>query len=75
MSTDVVQFRFASAELEFLRKEGLNPNEFAKEAFEEGLRMLRARVRSEQIESIRRRIKIVPGTDFAAVVREDRDSR
>lgn len=75
MATDVVQFRFPQAEIEFIRSQGLNPNEFARERLEEALRALHAAARSRKILDLMKHAKIRTPIDPAALIREDRDSR
>ncbi|HEX9785707.1 MAG TPA: hypothetical protein VGA56_23620 [Opitutaceae bacterium] len=78
VATEVVQFREDTAELEFLRKQGVNPNEFARRAFEEAMRFARASARMTEIRRVRKALflgaKLPPRIDIVALVRDDRDS-
>lgn len=70
--SEVVQFREDTAELEFLRKQGVNPNEFAKRAFQESLDFMRAQKRFDDIRALK--IRFPPGVDIVKLIREDRES-
>lgn len=67
--SEVVQFREDSSELAYLRERGINPNEFAREAFEANLRRMKAEEKVEQLESM--------GVDLPRpivdLIREDRE--
>ena len=75
MATDVVQFRFPAAEIDFIRSQGLNPNEFARERLEEALRALHAADRSRRLLGLMKGIGPKKEIDPAALIREDRDAR
>lgn len=71
MGTKVVSFREDEEALRFIREQGLNPSEVAKEAFEAYIKRLQRRqaldwIREHQIEG--------PG-DAAQEIRELRDTR
>ena len=70
----VIQFRKDDAEVEFLRQQGFNPNEFGSMAFDEALRFARASARAKTIAEIRRRLPKDIGRDVVASIREDRDT-
>lgn len=68
--SEVVQFREDEAALAFLRQRGINPNAFAREAFERAMRRLRAE------ETIRAASKVRARLDkpIEDLIREDRES-
>ena len=74
MATEVVQFRFDPDGLEFLRRQGLNPNQFAKESFASAVRRMRAQATLERLR------ELAPhGVDWGGpaedVIRRMRDER
>lgn len=80
VATIIVQFRAEEEAREYLQKQGINPNEFGREAFERALRELRAEQNMAEVNRMRERIKarlrgrrLFPKT-AAQMVREDRDS-
>lgn len=52
MATEVVQFRYDPAGLQFLRNNGLAPNEVAREAFRAEMRRLEALDQMEQLRQL-----------------------
>jgi hypothetical protein len=70
MTSGVVQFREDGALLAYLRKRGLNPNEFAREALERAYRRLRMEEANRRLEKFAFRLP----KSAAELVREDRDS-
>lgn len=69
MSTEVVQFRFPSEGLEYLRKHGIHPNEEAKKQLE---RLLQSLKFEESFDYLRRH-PFKNSFDPAQAVREARD--
>lgn len=69
MATEVVQFREDPDALAYLRDRGINPNEFAREAFEANLRRLKAEEKVERLESL----QIDLPRPVVDLIREDRD--
>lgn len=72
MVTGVIQFREDERELQFLRAQGINPNELAREAFEQAVRIVRAKSRAEAIRRLR--VRVPKGIDVASLIRRDRDT-
>lgn len=70
MASGIVQFREDEETLEFLRKRGINPNEFGREAFERAVRRLRVQRWVEAAEQIKAR----PTRPIEDLLREDRDA-
>lgn len=68
--TAKLQFRVDEARVAYLTERGLNPNEFARQAFEQALRALRAEGRLARLRSLP---ITFDGRDAARLVREDRD--
>ncbi|MBI2079095.1 MAG: hypothetical protein HYT80_12160 [Euryarchaeota archaeon] len=71
MATTVVQFREDVSDIEFLRSKGINPNDFARQAFEDALRVIRAQERYEKLRELRVKVKEDPALFF----RRERDRR
>lgn len=71
MATEVVQFREDSEALAYLRGRGVNPNEFAREAFEANLRKIRAQETAEKLSEVQADLP----RPVAEIIREARDSR
>lgn len=66
-----VQFREDEEVVAYVERQGYNPNEFARQAFEEAVRRLRAEDRARRL----REAEIeLPGST-AEAVREDREGR
>jgi hypothetical protein len=71
MASGVVQFRQDEDKLKALRERGINPNEFAREAFEAMLRRLEAEEAMRELGKVKARLP----KPVADLIREDRDSR
>ncbi|MFO1535793.1 MAG: hypothetical protein ABR586_09025 [Thermoplasmatota archaeon] len=71
MATEVLSFRLDSKDVAYLRKHGLNPNEFAKSAVETYLRRLRAQ---KSVGALAKAGWKLP-KPVEQVIREMRDSR
>lgn len=71
MAVTRVQFREDDALVAWVVAQGLNPNEFAKQAFEDQVRRLRVKAKFERLRSFK--IDAPPGS-AARWIREDRDS-
>lgn len=71
MPSEVVQFREDAGSLAFLRERGINPNEFAREAFEANLRKLRAEETAEELGAVQADLP----RPIEEIIREARDSR
>jgi hypothetical protein len=71
MATEVLSFRLDTRDVAYLRKHGLNPNEFAKGAAEAFLRRLRAQ---SGVDALAKAGWTLP-KPVEQVLREMRDSR
>lgn len=71
MASDVVQFREDAEVTAFLRARGLNPNEFARDAFERAYRRLVQEDAALRLSKVQARLP----KRAAEVVREERESR
>lgn len=71
MASEVVQFRKDAESLAFLRERGVNPNEFAREAFEANLRRMRAEETAEELGAVQADLP----QPIEEIIREARDSR
>lgn len=71
VASDVVQFRQDAETVTYLRKRGINPNEFGKEAFEAYLRRLQAEESVKRLAKIKARLP----RPIERIIREQRDSR
>lgn len=71
MATSIVQFREDIADIEFLKAKGINPNDFARQAFEDALRVVRAQERYDALRALRFKVKEDPAIFF----RRERDRR
>lgn len=74
-----MQFRERPEELDFLRSEGINPNEFAREAFRARLDALHRETRRLRMEEAQRRFQAASKRHplpkpIRELVREDRES-
>lgn len=49
----IVQFREGEAEVDYVRSKGINPNELAREAFQQAVHHLRSQDRYEAIRRVR----------------------
>lgn len=67
----MIQFREEEAKVDYLRSRGVNPNEFAREAFDQALRIARAEERFQKIRELR--VRIPPDVDIVKLIREDRE--
>lgn len=75
MASEVIQFREAAELVAEIRKAGLNPNEFARQALEEAWRRRKAAERLERLRRMVARNAETAGqpTDIVALIREDRE--
>lgn len=71
MPGDVVQFREAKEVVDKVRRRNLNPNRFAREAFEAAVRQLEAEDQMRRLARVRAKLP----RPAAQIVREDRDAR
>lgn len=69
MATEVVQFREDEDVLAYLRDRGINPNRFAREAFEATLRKLRAQEAADELADVQAELP----RPVEELIREDRD--
>lgn len=69
--SEVVRFRMNEEALEYLRERGVNPNRFAREAFDANLRRMRAEETVEQLDAI----SLDLPRPIVDLIREDRDRR
>lgn len=80
MESGIVQFREDQATLEDLKKAGINPNEFGRQAFEQAYRRFAVDRKMKFLAEVRERIrrdtkgKGVSMADIEGMVRRDRDS-
>lgn len=67
--SEVVQFREDPEALGYLRERGINPNRFAREAFEAMLRKLKAEEAADELAGIQARLP----RPIEEMIREDRE--
>ena len=70
MASEIVQFREDPEALAFLRERGINPNEFAREAFESMLARLKMREKAEALGKLNVRLP----EPIEDIIRRDRES-
>lgn len=71
MSTGVVQFREPKETLAYLEGKGINPNQFAREAFEAMVRKMRIEESMDELSKVQAKLP----RPIEEIIREDRDSR
>lgn len=71
MGAPIIQFREAQEAIDFLRKRGVNPNEFGRLAFQAAIRRLRAQEAAEEGAQTKARLP----KPVSNLVREGRDRR
>ena len=74
MASKVVQFRVSEDLVEFLRQQGVNPNEAAKEAFEGMVRKARAAANYGAIRQLAKEQALRRSRTAAEIIRAERDS-
>lgn len=71
MATGVVQFREPTETLAYLKDKGINPNQFAREAFEAMVRKMRIEESMDELSKVQAKLP----RPIEEIIREDRDSR